>query len=104
MATVTNDLVDLVPQFDGLVGIRLVELVLLLRHVLGLHLLELEAIELEDLAEILWLYNTIGKLPMEKPCSLGETKMCLCLNSIWVHKVVSLLLLHSSKSDSLGSM
>ena len=41
VATVTDDLVDLVPQLDGLVGIRLVELVLLLRHILGLHLLEL---------------------------------------------------------------
>ena len=104
VATVADDLVDLVPQLDGLVGIRLVELVLLLRHVLGLHLLELEAIELEDLAVVLWLYNTIGKLSMEKPCSLGETKMRLCLNCIWVHKVVLLLVLNSSKSDSLGSM
>ena len=65
VATVADDLVDLVPQLDGLVGIRLVELVLLLRHVLGLHLLELEAIELEDLAVVLWLDDTIGELPME---------------------------------------
>ena len=73
MATVTDDLVDPVPQLDGIVGIRLVELVLLLRHVLGLHLLELEAIEFEDLAVVLWLDDTIGELPMEQLGSLCET-------------------------------
>ena len=104
VATVADDLVDLVPQLDGLVGIRLVELVLLLRHVLGLHLLELEAVELEDLAVVLWLNDTIGKLPMEQLGSLCETQMCLSLHCVRVHKVVLLLPLHSSKGDSLGPM
>ena len=104
VATVADDLVDLVPQLDGLVGIRLVELVLLLRHVLGLHLLELEAIELEDLAVVLWLDDTIGELSMEQLCSLCETQMRLSLHCIRVHKVVLLLVLNSSKGDSLGSM
>ena len=104
MATVADDLVDLVPQLDGLVGIRLIKLVLLLRHVLGLHLLELEAIEFEDLAVVLWLDDTIGELSMEQLGSLCETQMRLSLHCIRVHKVVLLLVLNSSKGDSLGSM
>ena len=65
VATIVDDLIHLVSQLDGLVSIRLVEIVLLLRHVLGLHLLELEAIELEDLAVLLRLNDAIRKLPME---------------------------------------
>ena len=104
VATVADDLIHLVPQLDGLVGIRLIKLVLLLRHVLGLHLLELEAIEFEDLAVVLWLDDTIGELSMEQLCSLCETQMRLSLHCIRVHKVVLLLVLNSSKGDSLGSM
>ena len=44
VATIFEDLVNLVSKLDGHVGVLLVELVLLLRLVLGLHLLELEAI------------------------------------------------------------
>ena len=73
VATIADDLIHLVSQLDGLVSIRLVKLVLLLRHVLGLHLLELEAIELEDLAVVLRLDNAIRKLPMEQLGSLCET-------------------------------
>ena len=65
MATVADDLVDLVSQLDGHVGILLVELVLLLRHVLCFDLLKLEAIEFENPAELLWLDDSIRKLPME---------------------------------------
>ena len=59
VAAVLDDLVDLLPQLDRQVGVLLVELVLLLRHVLGLHLLEPEAVELEDLAKVLRLDNAI---------------------------------------------
>ena len=65
VAAVFDDLVHLLPQLDGQVGILLVELVLLLRLVLGLHLLELEAIELQDLAEVLGLDDAVRELPME---------------------------------------
>ena len=65
MATVINDLVNLVSQLDGQDGILLVELVLLLWLIRGLHLLELEAIELEYLAEVLRLNDSIRELPME---------------------------------------
>ena len=71
VAAFTNDLVDLVPQLDGQVGVLLVQLVLLLRHILGLDLLKLEAIEFQNLAEVLRLDDTIRKLPMEQPSSLG---------------------------------
>ena len=80
VATRTDDLVHLLPQLDGQVGVLLVELVLLLRHVLGLHLLELEAIELQDLAEVLGLDDTIRELPMEQLGSLRETQMRLSLH------------------------
>ena len=73
VAAIADDLIHLVSQLDSLVSIRLVKLVLLLRHVLGLHLLELEAIELEDLAVVLRLDNAIRKLPMEQLGSLCET-------------------------------
>ena len=71
MAAFTNYLVDLVPQLDGQVGVLLVQLVLLLRHIFGFDLLKLEAIEFQNLAEVLWLDDTIRKLPMEQPSSLG---------------------------------
>ena len=65
MPTVAYDLVDLLPQFDGQIGVLFVELVLLLRHILGLHLLKSKAVELEDFAHMLWFDHTIWKLPME---------------------------------------
>ena len=65
MTTILDDLIHLVSQLDGQVSVLLVQLVLLLRHVLGLDLLELEAVELEDLAEVLRLDHTVGKLAME---------------------------------------
>ena len=104
VATVTDDLVDLVSQLDGLVGIRLVKIVLLLRHVLGLHLLELEAIELEDLAVLLRLDDAIRKLPMEQLGSLCETQMRLCTNIFRVEDEVQLPLIHGGKGHSLGSV
>jgi len=39
VATIADDLIHLVSQLDGLVGVLFVELVFLLRHILGLHLL-----------------------------------------------------------------
>ena len=65
MTTILDDLIHLVSQLDGQVSVLLVQLVLLLRHVLGLDLLEFEAVELEDLAEVLRLDHTVGKLAME---------------------------------------
>ena len=79
VATIFDDLVNLVSKLDGQVGVLLVELVLLLRLVLGLHLLELEAIELQDLAEVLGLDDTIRELPMEQLGSLRETQMRLSM-------------------------
>ena len=104
VAAAADDLGDLVSQLDGQVGILLVEFVLLLRHVLGLDLLELEAIELEDLANVLGLDDTIRELSMEQLGSLRETKMRLFTYVDWVHEVFLLLVLHSSKGHSLGSM
>ena len=88
VAAVFDDLVHLLPQLDGQVGILLVELVLLLRLVLGLHLLELEAIELQDLAKMLGLYNSIRELPMEQPSSLREAQMCLSMHRVRVEDEV----------------
>ena len=65
MTTILDDLIHLVSQLDGQVSVLLVQLVLLLRHVLGLDFLELEAVELEDLAEVLRFDHTVGKLAME---------------------------------------
>ena len=88
VTTFADDLVHLLPQLDGQVGVLLVELVLLLRHVLGLHLLELEAIELQDLAEVLGLDDTIRELPMEQPGSLREAQMCLSMHRVRVEDEV----------------
>jgi len=87
VATIADDLVHLLSQLDGLVGVLLVELVLLLRHVLGLHLLELEAIELEYLAVVLRLDDPIRKLPMEQLGSQCETQMRLSTYRVWVEEV-----------------
>ena len=88
VATIFDDLVNLVSKLDGQVGVLLVELVLLLRLVLGLHLLELEAIELQDLAEVLGLDDTIRELPMEQPGSLREAQMCLSMHRVRVEDEV----------------
>ena len=104
MAAFTDDLVDLVPQLDGQVGVLLVQLVLLLRHILGLDLLKLEAIEFQNLAEVLRLDDTIRKLPMEQPSSLGKAQMCLILHVLRIEKVINLPLIHGGKSDPLRSM
>ena len=88
VAAVFDDLVHLIPQLDGQVGILLVELVFLLRLILGLHLLELEAIELQDLAEVLGLDDTIRELPMEQPSSLREAQMCLSMHRVRVEDEV----------------
>ena len=101
MTTLADDLVHLLPQLDGQVGVLLVELVLLLWHVLGLHLLELEAIELQDLAEVLGLDDTIRELPMEQLGSLSETQMCLSMHRVWVKNKVQLPLSHRCKGHSL---
>ena len=100
VATIFDDLVNLVSKLDGQVGVLLVELVLLLRLVLGLHLLELEAIELQDLAKMLGLYNSIRELPMEQPSSLSETQMCLSMHRVWVKNKVQLPLSHRCKGHS----
>ena len=88
VATIFDDLVNLVSKLDGQVGVLLVELVLLLWLVLGLHLLELEAIELQDLAEVLGLDDTIRELPMEQPGSLREAQMCLSMHRVRVEDEV----------------
>ena len=88
VTTLAYYLVHLLPQLDGQIGVLLVELVLLLRHVLGLHLLELEAIELQDLAEVLGLDDTIRELPMEQPGSLREAQMCLSMHRVRVEDEV----------------
>ena len=101
VATIFDDLVNLVSKLDGQVGILLVELVLLLRLVLGLYLLELEAIELQDLAEVLGLDDTIRELPMEQPGSLREAQMCLSMHRVRVEDEVQLPLGHRCKGHSL---
>ena len=101
VATIFDDLVHLVSKLDGQVGVLLVELVLLLRLVLGLHLLELEAIELQDLAEVLGLDDTIRELPMEQLGSLRETQMRLSMHGVWVKNKVQLPLSHRCKGHSL---
>ena len=101
VATIFDDLVNLVSKLDGQVGVLLVELVLLLRLVLGLHLLELEAIELQDLAEVLGLDDTIRELPMEQLGSLRETQMRLSMHRVWVKNKVQLPLSHRCKGHSL---
>ena len=100
VATIFDDLVNLVSKLDGQVGVLLVELVLLLRHVLGLHLLELEAIELQDLAQVLGLDDTIRELPMEQLGSLRETQMRLSMHRVWVKNKVQLPLSHRCKGHS----
>ena len=104
MATVADDLVDLVSQLDRHVSILLVKFVLLLRHVLSLDLLKLEAIKFENLAEVLRLDDSIRKLTMEQPTSLGEAQMCLSLHILRIEKVIQLSLIDSGKSYPLGSM
>ena len=101
VAALADDLVHLLPQLDGQLGVLLVELVLLLRLVLGLHLLELEAIELQDLAEVLGLDDAIWELPMEQLGSLRETQMRLSMHGVWVKNKVQLPLSHRCKGHSL---
>ena len=104
MAAFTNDLVDFVPKLDGQVGVLLVQLIFLLRHILGLDLLKLEAIKFQNLAEVFWLDDTIWKLPMEHPSSLGKAQMGLSLHVLRIEKVIKLPLIHGGKSDPLRSM
>jgi hypothetical protein len=101
VATIFDDLVNLVSKLDGQVGVLLVEFVFLLWLVLGLHLLELEAIELQDLAEVLGLDDTIRELPMEQLGSLCETQMRLSLHLVWVEDEVQLPLIDRCKGHSL---
>ena len=101
VAAIADDLVHLLPQLDGQLGVLLVELVLLLRLVLGLHLLELEAIELQDLAEVLGLDDAIWELPMEQLGSLRETQMRLSMHRVWVKNKVQLPLIDRCKGHSL---
>ena len=101
VATIFDDLVYLVSKLDGQVGVLLVEFVFLLRLVLGLHLLELEAIELQDLAEVLGLDDTIWELPMEQLGSLRETQMRLSMHGVWVEDEVQLPLIDRCKGHSL---
>ena len=104
VTTVIYDLIDLVPQLYGQIGILFVEFVLLLRHILGLHLLESKAVELEDLAEMLGFYHTVWKLPMEQPASLGEAKVSLHLHVVGVKKVVQLPLIDGGKGHPFRPM
>ena len=101
VATIFDDLVYLVSKLDGQVGVLLVELVLLLRLVLGLHLLELEAVELEDSAVVPRLDDVVRELPMEEPRSLGEAQMRLSMHRLRIEDEVQLLLGHRCKGHSL---
>ena len=65
MTTILDDLIHLISQLDSQVSVFLVQLVLLLRHILGLDLLEPETVELEDLTKMLRFDHTIWKLAME---------------------------------------
>ena len=73
MAAVLEYLVDLISKINGHKGILLIELILLLWDILGLDLLKLVAIELENLTVVLWLDHTIWKLTMEQLGPLRET-------------------------------
>ena len=88
VAAILDDLVDLLPQLNRQVGVLLIELVLLLRHVLSLHLLELEAVKLQDLAEMFRLDDAIGKLPMEQLASLGEAQVRLHVHVVRIKEIV----------------
>ena len=101
MPTVAYDLVDLLPQFNSQIGVLFVELVLLLRHILGLHLLKSKAVELEDFAHMLRFDHTIWKLPMEKLASLGEAQVRLHLHVIRIKEVVQLILVDGCKGHPL---
>ena len=96
MPSVLDNLIDLVSQLDGHEGILLVQLILLLRHILGLNFLELIAIELQDLAVMFGLYNSIRKLPMEQLGPFSKTKMSLILHILVIKKIVLLFRFHSS--------
>ena len=104
MTTILDDLTHLVSQLDGQVSVLLVQLVLLLRHVLGLHLLESEAVELEDLAQVLRLDDAVGKLPMEQPASLGEAQVRLRLHVLGIEEVVQLNLVNGGQGHPFGPM
>ena len=96
MLSILDNLIDLVFQLDGHEGILLVQLILLLRHILGLNFLELIAIELQDLAVMFGLYNSIRKLPMEQLGPFSKTKMSLILHILVIKKIVLLFRFHSS--------
>ena len=99
--TVIYDLVDLFSQLDGQIGVFLVELVLLLRHILGLHLLKPKAVELEDLTQVLRLDHTVWKLPVEQPTSLGEAQVRLSLHVVRIEEVVQLPLVDGGQGHPL---
>ena len=96
-----DDLVHLVSQLYGLIGVLFIQLILLLWHIFSLDLLELEAIELKYLTVMHWLNDSIRKLSMEQLPSFCETQMRLITYCVWFHKIYSLLFRHISKGHSL---
>ena len=73
VAALLNDLVNFVPKLDSLLSVFTIELILLLRLILGLHPLIFKAIELENLTIVLGLEYTVWKLAMKEPSSFSKT-------------------------------
>ena len=71
MPIVLEDLVDLVSQIDGHLGVLPIKFILLLRLILDLDLLVLVAIEFQNPTQMLGLNDTVGELAMEQLSSLG---------------------------------
>ena len=88
VTAILDDLVDLLPQLNRQVGVFLVQLILLLRHVLSLHLFELEAVELENLAQVFRLDHSVWKLPMEQLASLGEAQVRLHVHVVRIKEII----------------
>ena len=102
--SVLNDLVDSISKLNTHLSILSVQLVFLLRLILGLDLLVLVAIELQNPTQMLRLDNSVWKLAVEQLSSLGEAEMGLRTHRVRIEEVVQLLLLHSNKGDSFGSV
>ena len=101
VATIADDLIHLVSQLDGLVGVLFVELVFLLRHILGLHLLLPDAVPLHDPTVLPWSDHTIWELPVKELGPILEAQVRLFVEGVLVADVVALLLRDAFKGHPL---
>ena len=77
MTALLRDFFYFISQFYGLLGVLPVELILLLRHILGLHLLKLVPIEPENLTIVLRPDDSVGKLPVKQFRFFSKTQVRL---------------------------